>query len=67
MKKSVPIFIGIFISILVMGISYIWATALIDSVYAYRSPLHNSPPMPGTALGQPNTRSFVIVLIDALR
>jgi hypothetical protein len=67
MKKSFPIFIGIFISILVMGISYIWATALIDSVYAYRSPLHNSPPMPGMALGQPNTRSFVIVLIDALR
>jgi len=38
-----------------------------DSVYAYRSPLRNSPPIPGAALGQPNTRSLVIVLIDALR
>ena len=38
-----------------------------DSVYAYRSPLHNTPPVPGEALGKPNTRSVVIVLIDALR
>jgi hypothetical protein len=67
MKKSAPIFIGIFICILVMGISYFWVTALMDSVYAYRSPLRNSPPVPGQKLGQPNTRSFVIVLIDALR
>jgi hypothetical protein len=38
-----------------------------DSVYAYRSPLRNSPPKQGEALGVPNTRSLVIVLIDALR
>jgi hypothetical protein len=67
MKKSAPIFIGIFICILVMVASYIWVTSLMDSVYAYRSLLRNSPPTPGAALGQPNTRSLVIVLIDALR
>lgn len=67
MKKSAPIIIGVLICIAVMGVSYFWATALMDSVYAYRSPLRNSPPLPGEALGTPNTRSFVIVLIDALR
>ena len=67
MKKSAPIFIGVLICIIVMGVSYFWATGLTDSVYAYRSPLHNSPPLPGEAIGKPNTRSIVIVLIDALR
>jgi hypothetical protein len=67
MKKSAPIFIGVLICIVVMGVSYFWATGLMDSAYAYRSPLHNSPPLPGDALGNPNTRSVVIVLIDGLR
>ena len=67
MKKIAPIIFGIFICIIVMVVSYFWATDLMDSVYAYRSPLHNSPPIPGEALGKPNTRTFVIVLIDALR
>ena len=67
MKKRAPIIIGILICIIVLGVSYIWATGLMDSVYAYRSPLSNSPPLPGETLGLPNTRSFVIVLIDALR
>jgi Type I phosphodiesterase / nucleotide pyrophosphatase len=67
MKKSTPIIVGILICIVVLGVSYFWATGLMDSVYAYRSPLHNSPPLPGEAIGNPNTRSFVVVLIDALR
>ncbi len=67
MKKTAPIILGILLCILVMAVSYFWATSLMDSIYAYRSPLHSSPPKPGEALGKPNTRSFVIVLIDALR
>ena len=67
MKKSAPIILGIIICIVVMGISYFWATALMDSMFAYRSPLHISPPLPGEPVGQPITRSIVIVLIDALR
>jgi hypothetical protein len=67
MKKSSQIIIGILICLVVMGISYYWATSLMDSIYAYRSPLQNTPPKPGAPLGKPNTRSFVIVLIDALR
>jgi hypothetical protein len=67
MKKIAPFIIGILICVIVMVASYFWASGLMDSVYAYRSPLHSSPPLPGDASGKPNTRSFVIVLIDALR
>ena len=67
MKKAAPIIFGIFVCIIVMAVSYFWATSLMDSVYTYRSPLHSTPPMPGDALGKPDTRTFVVVLIDALR
>ena len=67
MKKSTPIIIGVLVCILVIIGSYYWASSLMDSIYAYRSPLHDSPPKAGEALGIPNTRSVVIVLIDGLR
>jgi len=38
-----------------------------DSLYAYRSPLHDRPPAPGQPLGDPLTRRVVWVLVDALR
>jgi len=67
MKKYARLLLSLFVCILVMGVSYFWATGLMDSVFAYRSPLHNSPPTPGHPLGSPNTQMVVIVLIDALR
>ena len=67
MKKNALIILGIFIFIIVIGVSYFWATGLMDSVYAYRSPFRDSAPVPGEASGSPITRSVVIVLIDALR
>jgi hypothetical protein len=67
MKKVAPILIGMLMCILAAGISYYWAIRLIDSIYAYRSPLHNLPPIPGKAIGSPNTRTFVMVLVDGLR
>jgi len=67
MKKFTPLLIGILICLLVIGGSYYWALNLMDSVYSYRSPLHNSPPLPGESLGNPYTRSVVIVLVDGLR
>jgi hypothetical protein len=67
MKKRTPIILEIVLCIIVIGISYFWATGLLDSVYAYRSPLKNTPPQPGESLDGSHTRSFVIVLIDALR
>jgi predicted AlkP superfamily pyrophosphatase or phosphodiesterase len=47
--------------------AYFWATGMIGSLMAYRSPLANTPPAPGEAVGQPMTRKVVIVLMDALR
>jgi hypothetical protein len=67
MKKRAPLIFGILICIVVMGVSYFWATALMDSMYAYRSPFRNSSPVPGETIGKPITRSMVVVLIDALR
>ncbi len=47
--------------------AYFLATAMLDSVYGYRSPLKDTPPRPGSVLGQPATRRVVFVLIDGLR
>jgi hypothetical protein len=67
MKKYAGLIVGILICIVVIGVAYFWATSLMDSVYAFRSPLKDTPPQPGEALGNPIPRSVVIVLIDALR
>jgi hypothetical protein len=67
MKKNATILSGIIVSIAVVIITYFWATSLMDSIYAYRSPLRELPPKAGPTLGKPITRSFVIVLIDGLR
>ncbi len=58
---------GLIICLAVTIVAYFWATGLISSLYAFRSPLKNSPPQPGSSLGQPATRKVVFVLIDALR
>jgi hypothetical protein len=67
MKKNIPTIIGIIICIAAIGIAYFWAMALMDSVYAYRSPLKDTPPRAGDTIGKPITRTFVVVLIDGLR
>ncbi|MEW5939540.1 MAG: alkaline phosphatase family protein [Chloroflexota bacterium] len=59
--------ISILVSLFLVALTYTWASALMDSLYAFRSPLHDNPPQPGEALGQPLTRRVVLVLIDALR
>jgi len=38
-----------------------------DSLYAYRSPLHDNPPIPGQPVGPPLTSRVVFILVDALR
>jgi len=67
MKKKISIITGFLICLVVIVVSYLWATALMDSMYAYQSPLHETPPTPGEISGEANTRSVVIVLVDALR
>ncbi len=61
----------IVVSLLVLALvaygSYTWTNALLDSMFAYRSPLRDSPPAPGAPLGQPLSSRVVLVIVDALR
>jgi hypothetical protein len=48
--------------------AYFWVNGMIDSLYAYRSPLHSSPPSSSQwPIQAPLTRRVVIILVDALR
>ncbi len=67
MKRYGWLILGVLVCLLIAGSAYLWATGLMDSLYAYRSPLHTNPPLPGPPLGQMLTRRVVFVLIDALR
>ena len=67
MKQTYRILIGIFLLIAIAAGCYFWATGMIDSNYAFRSPLKDTPPAAGEKIGEPSTRRVVIVLVDALR
>ena len=67
-KASYSLFVaGIISCLLLASGAYFWATSLMDSLYAYHSPLHDEPPPPGKPVGPPLTRRIVFVLLDALR
>ena len=53
--------------LLLIVAAYVSATRLTGTLYAYRSPLHESPPPPRPPLGRPVARRVVFVLIDGLR
>jgi hypothetical protein len=67
MKTRYWIILGIIASLSTAFFSYQWASGLMDSLYAYRSPLASAPPPPGEPMGPPQTRRVVLVLVDALR
>ena len=67
MKNNWRLIIGVLICLVMTVTCYFWANALIDSLYSFRSPLAQNPPLPGKAPGAPLTRRVVVVLIDALR
>ncbi len=67
MKPYFRIIVSVVVCLALAGGAYFWATGIMDSLYAYRSPLRDSPPAPGQALGDPITRRVVFVLVDALR
>jgi hypothetical protein len=67
LTKSQLLGVGLVVCLLTAAVCYFWATAIMDSLYAYRSPIKSSPPQPGAVLGQPATRKLVYVLIDGLR
>lgn len=67
MKTSLWLIVGIIVCLLAAAWGYNTATSLMDSIFAYRSPLTDSAPKEGQPLGKPLTRQVVIVLVDALR
>ena len=67
MKKSVSIILSSILCVAIAVAAYFWVTGMISSNYAFRSPIKDTPPAAGAALGEASTRRVVIVLIDALR
>ncbi|HUH97603.1 MAG TPA: alkaline phosphatase family protein [Anaerolineales bacterium] len=67
MKQERWLSLGILGCLLIAAGAYFWANSLMNSLYAFRSPLRDHPPAPGPALGQGLTGRVVFVLIDALR
>ncbi len=67
MKSNRWIIIGIIASLVIAAGAYFWATGIMNSLYAFRSPLKDNPPAPRQAVGAPLTQRVVFVLIDALR
>ena len=67
MKKNRWILPGCLACLVIAAGAYFWATGMMDSLYAFRSPLHDNPPVPGLALGHPLTHQLVFVIVDALR
>lgn len=71
MRQIKAILIRVFLCSFLAVVALIYATRLMDSLYAFRSPLHANPPSPGEPLlpasVPPLTRQVIVVLIDALR
>ena len=66
-KSYLGLTLGAVACVLLAVGAYFWVNGIMDSLFAYRSPLHNRPPAPGQPLGDPLTRRVVWVLVDALR
>jgi hypothetical protein len=67
MKKSLWLVLGIIGLVIIVGGVGIWAFQLINSIYTFRSPVANTPPVAGEPLGTPITHQLVFVLIDGER
>jgi|LADL02.1.fsa_nt_gi hypothetical protein len=67
MKNSFQVLFRVTL-IIVIGVGAILlALALMDNLYEYRSPLSETPPIPGRSFTEPLADRVVFVLIDALR
>jgi hypothetical protein len=67
MKPYRWIALGIVASLVAAAVSYFWATGLMDSLYAYRSPFQFNPVPAGAPVGSPVSKHVVFILVDALR
>ena len=66
-KLTFPIILKILLCLGLAVGAYFGATGLMDSMFAYRSPLKDNPPAPGQPFKTALTRRVVFVLVDALR
>jgi hypothetical protein len=66
-KPATKIILKIIACLALAVAAYFFATGLMDSIFAYRSPLKDNPPAVGQPLGTAITRRVVVVLVDALR
>ena len=67
MKALRWVILGTLASIMIVVVSYFWATNLMDSLYAFRSPFASQPPQAGQPIGPALSRRVVVILVDALR
>ena len=67
MKQYRWVILGIIAFLSIAALSYTWATGIMDSLYAYRSPFANEPVPAGEPLGDPVSKHVVAILVDALR
>lgn len=58
---------GVIACFAIAALAYFWATAQMDSLYAYRSPLAEQPPAPAAPASTALSGRVVFVLVDALR
>lgn len=67
MKKFLLVIVGFtFLAIAALG-AYFSATGMINAIYDFRSPISNTPPIPGDSVSPPIPEKIVVVLVDALR
>ncbi len=67
MKQYRWIILGIVAFLAIAFVSYKWATGIMDSLYAYRSPFASDPIPAGDAIGKPASKHVVAIMVDALR
>jgi hypothetical protein len=67
MKTGYRILLKVFIILTVSGIMGYESIQLLESLFHYRSPLRNNPPVSGDAFDHPLTERVVIILLDGLR
>jgi len=67
MKRYIWVILAVVTWIGLAVFSYRWASAIMDSIYAYRSPFANQPVPAGGAMGKPVSRHVVSIIVDGLR
>jgi hypothetical protein len=67
MKNRFFIILSVIILFSIAIGAYLGANRMIDSIYAYRSPISIESPKPGQSIGKPQSEKVVFILIDALR